>query len=127
MMIMKLIDKDAVMSIIEQLKDEAIDMEDKARWFLSTALAKRIEALEVKEVDLEERYKDFVKCDNGRSMFETAKHFFELGLSSQLSWKDMELIAKIGMDFMNSEESDNLTEEEYYTEILNRFKAKKGE
>lgn len=39
------------------------------------------ENLEVKEVDLEKEYKDFIKCDNGRSMFETAKHFFELGLS----------------------------------------------
>jgi hypothetical protein len=47
------IDKDAVLAIIEQLKDEAIDMEDKARWFLSAALTKRIEALEVKEVDEE--------------------------------------------------------------------------
>ena len=59
-------------------------------------------------------------------MINFAKHFFELGLSSQLSWKDIELIAKIGMDFMNSEESDNLNDEEYYTEILNRFKAQKG-
>ena len=56
-----------------------------------------------------------------------AKNFFELGLSNQLTWQDIELIAKIGMDFMNSEDSDNLNDEEYYTEILNRFKAQKGE
>ncbi len=47
------IDKDAVLAIIEQLKDEAIDMEDKARWFLSAALTRRIEALEVIEVQEE--------------------------------------------------------------------------
>jgi len=42
-----------------------------------------INNLEVKEVDLEKEYKDFIKSDNGRSMFETAKHFFELGLKAQ--------------------------------------------
>ena len=40
-----------------------------------------LNTIEVKEIDLEKEYKDFIKCDNGRSMFETAKHFFELGLS----------------------------------------------
>ena len=39
-----------------------------------------INTFEVKEVYLEKEYKDFIKSDNGRSMFETAKHFFELGL-----------------------------------------------
>lgn len=39
-----------------------------------------LDTLDVKEVDLEKEYKDFIKSDNGRSMFETAKHFFELGM-----------------------------------------------
>lgn len=38
---------------------------------------------ENKEVDLEKEYKEFIDCDNGRSMFETAKHFFELGIKSK--------------------------------------------
>ena len=38
------------------------------------------ENLKVKEVDLEKEYKDFIKSDNGRSMFETAKYFYELGI-----------------------------------------------
>ena len=97
------------------------------------ALKDKLDTLEAKEVDLEKEtdkwynneaskefenvlYEDIEKC---------AKHFFELGLLSQLSWKDIELIATIGMDFMNSEDSDNLNDEEYYTEILNRFKAQK--
>lgn len=42
-----------------------------------------IDTLEVKEVDLEKEYKIFVDCDEGRSMFETAKHFFELGLKTK--------------------------------------------
>ena len=44
-----------------------------------------------------------------------------------LTWQDIKLISEIGEDFMNSEDSDNLNDEEYYTEILNRFKAEKGE
>ena len=39
-----------------------------------------INTLEVKEVDSEQEYKDFISSDSGRSMFETVKHFFELGL-----------------------------------------------
>jgi hypothetical protein len=50
-----------------------------------------------------------------------------LEVKEQLTWKDIRLISEVGEDFMNSEESDNLSEEEYYTEILNRFKAQKGE
>ena len=42
-----------------------------------------IDTLEVKDVDLEKEYKDFIKSDNGRSMFETAEHFFELGIRAQ--------------------------------------------
>ena len=41
-------------------------------------LKKFLDTIEVKEVDLEKEYKDFLKCDDGRSMFETAKHFFAL-------------------------------------------------
>ena len=51
-----------------------------------------IDSLEVKEVDLEKEYKDFIKCDNGRSMFETAKHFFELGLKTRI---DKELVEEL--------------------------------
>ncbi len=98
------------------------------------------ENLEVKDVNLEEELnKEWKNCepiDEGMGLeiasieheqFDhIAKHFFELGLLNQLTWQDIELIAKIGMDFMNSEDSDNLNDEEYYTEILNRFKAHKN-
>lgn len=50
-----------------------------------------------------------------------------LEVKEQLTWQDIRLISEIGDDFMNSEESDNLSEEEYYTEVLNRFKTEKGE
>ena len=47
------------------------------------ALLSSLDTLEVKEVDLKKEYKEFIDCDNGRSMFETAKHFFELGLKAK--------------------------------------------
>lgn len=36
-----------------------------------------------KEVDLKKEYRDYINCDNGHTMFEIAKHFFELGLKAQ--------------------------------------------
>lgn len=41
------------------------------------------ENVETKEADLKKEYKKFISCVNGRSMFETAKHFFEFGLKVQ--------------------------------------------
>ena len=136
---MKYIPLDAVLAIVDQLKDEAINLDDKSRWFLSAALKKRFEALEVKEVDLEKEYKDFLKCDDGRSMFETAKHFFALGLnaSNPLTWEDIETIGKlrlkVALDLRNKELESSInnpikfTEEDFCKEVLKRFKAQKGE
>ena len=42
-----------------------------------------LDTLEVKEVNLEKEYKEFINCDNGRSMFETAKYFCELVLKAK--------------------------------------------
>ena len=66
--------------------------------------------------------------EQGRiSAFEDAKLFFDtLEVKEQLTWQDIKIISEIGEDFMNSEESDTLNEEEYYKEILRRFKAQKG-
>ncbi len=52
-----------------------------------------------------------------------AKHFFELGLnaSNPLTWEDIKLIWNI------TDEMDNMPEEEFYKEVLKRFKAQKGE
>ena len=88
---------------------------------------------EIKKVDLEKYYHEFLQKEwfgnsHVRTVSEmmafTAKHFFELGLYSQLSWQDIRKIAEIGEEFMNSEESDNLSEEEYYTAILDKLKEK---
>ena len=67
--------------------------------------------------------------EQGRiSAFEDAKLFIdaiEAKESLPLAWQDIRLISEIGEDFMNSEESDHLSEEEYYAEILNRFNTQK--
>jgi len=82
---MKLIDKDALVAVIERLENKncknSNDFNLGAATYLGM-LKQFINTLEVKEVDFEKEYKDFLKCDNGRSMFETAKHFFELGLNA---------------------------------------------
>ena len=84
------IPKSALIAEIEKLKDEALEYEDKSRWFLIAALKKRIESLDVKEVDLEKEYKVFVEEDpvynklvNSIVGKAIAKHFFELGLKAQ--------------------------------------------
>ena len=96
-----------------------------------------LDTLEIKEVDLEEDINDFINEEyhyteyDGKwvdekdwrdSIQRCSKHFFELGIQSQLSWQDIRRISEIGEDFMNSDESDNLSEEEYYTAILDKLK-----
>ena len=82
---MKYVPLDAVLAIVDQLKDEAINLDDKSRWFLSAALKKRFEALEVKEVDLHLAYHDFLENHRktGYMLYEVAEHFFKLGLKAQ--------------------------------------------
>jgi len=101
----KYIPLDAVLAEIEKLKDEALEYEDKSRWFLAAALKKRIDTLEVKEVNLEhleQEVKDFCyEYDDRKEKWynmtphdknitvnptwanfamSIAKHFFELGM-----------------------------------------------
>ena len=94
-----LIDKDAVLAEIEKLKDEALEYGDKSRWFLVAALAKEINSLEVKEVDIEKEVIDWWNAHysskaytfegfsghylENSTVINIAKHFFELGLKAQ--------------------------------------------
>lgn len=145
---MELIDKDAVVAEIEKtynFHEKRGNIHDASICDVLYGLSHRINAIKVEDVDLKEEIDDYVneyfsECDDGVLISDAnsreltllditplAKHFFELGLSSQLSWQDVKRFSEIGETFMNSEESDNLSEEEYYTEILNKFKAQKGE
>ncbi len=82
----ELIDKAEVFAEIEKVIDEPTPLHDpQCSWEDGYycglyKVESIIDTLEVKEVDLEKEYKKFIDCDNGRSMFETARHFFELGL-----------------------------------------------
>ena len=98
-----------------------------------------LNTIEVKEVDLEKEYKDFVEEDpvynelvNGIVGKAIAKHFFELGLkaSNPLTWNDMMIIHKCCKDAMNFnlyawETAEG--QQKIYEDVLKRFKAQKGE
>lgn len=91
---------------------------------------------EVKNVDLEKeldtwRHNHFHgrrdKDANGEylersSQLDIAEYFFNLGLISQLSWKDVKRLIEIGDMLLNDTGASKLFEEEYYTEILKNFK-----
>lgn len=87
------IDKDAVVAEIENWKQHTLKCgyagqgeyeEGNKQGRLDTCekILSFLDTLEVKEVDLEKEYKMFVNCDEGRSMLEIARHFFELGLKA---------------------------------------------
>ena len=91
---MKLIDEDALVAEIEKLNPpfyptlaEKISYQDATKDCINI-----IYTLEVKEVDLEKEYKDFVEEDpvynklvNSIVGKAIAKHFFELGVSCQIN------------------------------------------
>jgi len=83
---MKLIDKATVVAEIENLLDKGRYNEEYDCAYRDGnngalyALKNKLDTLDMKEVDLEKEYKDFIKSENGRSIFETAKYFFELGI-----------------------------------------------
>jgi uncharacterized protein YbaR (Trm112 family) len=86
-----------------------------------------INTLEVKEVDLNEEIElvkgDYEQVDVAwNNDFDyIAKHFFELGLRSTITEEDCKLIWNIG------DEIPCMTEEEFFKELLRRYKAQKGE
>jgi len=93
-----------------------------------------IENLEVKDVDLEKEIDKIWKPRfslgwDDKSLLSIsykgfgiiARHFFELGLRSTITEEDCKLIWNIG------DEIPNMSEEEFFKELLKRFKAQKGE
>ena len=133
-----LIEKDAVLAEIEKriracgncyILDEL------------TSLHCTFDTFEVKEVNLETSIDDYINshftegCDGGmisdwykvlggvhyKDLMELAKHFFELGLRSTITEEDCKLIWNIG------DEIPCMPEEEFFKELLKRYKAKKGE
>ena len=98
-MTMKLINKDTLVDGINRLKSDALQKKsqckksglDKIMYQIGAynKVISLIDTLEVKEVDLEKEFYDFLDTligkDNGHlsedELFELAKHFFELGLT----------------------------------------------
>jgi hypothetical protein len=86
---------------------------------------------EVKGVDLDKEFDKYcanlylIDFENEpyTELFECAKHFFELGVntSNTLTWEDVKLIWTIG------DEIPYMPEEDFFKELLKRFKALKGE
>jgi len=96
-----------------------------------------IDTLEVKEMDLEKHLKEDIEdvffdlngvAVKGATHYLTvedvkdiAKHFYELGMLSTITEEDCKLIWNIG------DEIPNMPEEDFFGELLRRYKAQKGE
>lgn len=129
---MALIDKDALVAEIERLKADALQKKSQCKRSGLEKIMHQIGAyniifsflntLEVKEVDFHKELLSFYRHTNDcGSKIALAKHFFELGLRSTITEEDCKLIWNIG------DEIPNMPEEEFFKELLKRYKAKKGE
>ena len=131
---MKFVPLNSVLVEIEKLKGKVSDSSSYCNGWQHALrmLELSFDTLEVKEVDLDYIKKEldelirFNKPDGNfgwGTLYNVATHFFELGVntSNPLTWKDMKLIWNI------TDEMDNMPEEEFYKEVLKRFKAQKGE
>jgi len=134
---MKLIDKDALVAEIEKnlrFIPEHVTAFDEGEEHAYHKILSFLDTLEVKEVDYKPMDNDFERdavnfCFNNglnttpRIAKTIAKHFFELGVnaSNPLTWEDIKLIWTIG------DEIPYMPEEDFFKEILKRFKAQKGD
>ena len=146
---MKLIDKSALVAKIENRIKELQNLQEENEAKLDSiqktavllcideckVILSLLDTLEVKEVDLEKEIKKYIRdnicgyCVPGTE--ETAKYFFELGLkvNKSLTWEDIANINEIVSEILK-ECGENIlydTQEDFCKEVLNRFKAQKGE
>jgi hypothetical protein len=138
---MKLIPLDALVAEIERIQKN-LNLDDcggRSVMAWSEGFKNFLDTLEVKEVDLEKEINKYISDNffgsetmgffaartkeepNDIDMALCAKHFFKLGVnaSNPLTWEDIKLIWNI------TDEMDNMPEEEFYKEVLKRFKEKK--
>ena len=126
---MKLIDKDAVEAEIEKLKGKVDDGSSYCNGWQHALRMLEIElnTIEMKEVDLEKEYKDYINCDNGHTIFEIVKHFFELGMraNNPITAADRGMAEEIIINLKRVEQDYciNLTKEMEWL----RNQVKKGE
>lgn len=124
------IDKDALVAEIEKelntTKKYSTEYVNGKKYALKKILS-FLDTIEVKEVDLEkeidfveDKYHGFYSLSRA-DIIDVAKHFFELGLLSTITEEDCKLIWNIGDDL------PYMPEEEFFKELLKRYKAQKGE
>jgi uncharacterized protein YbaR (Trm112 family) len=135
------IDKDALVAEIEKRTDELYDLLPDAskvengmitiseacntgKYTALESFKGYIDTLEVKEVDLEKELDSMITPELKfhkalPSLFDVAKHFFELGLRSAITEEDCKLIWNIG------DEIPNMPEEEFFKELLKRYKERR--
>ena len=132
---MKLIDKDALVAEIERLIDEiyacrpfdSLSSEQQtALWYIKSIMSS-VNTLEVKEVDINKEISQFIDANFEKatighklSLRRVAKHFFKLGMRSTITEEDCKLIWNIG------DEIPCMVEEDFFKELLKRYKAQKG-
>lgn len=153
---MKLIDKDAVLAEIEKLFQQHSSKEyiDEAGCVLDE-LEDIINILEVKEVDLEKEYEEYVEKDpvykklvNGIVGKAIAKHFFELGTRAsnpitaaiegsgqaekdlELTWEDIRelhiLFETVDVEIELGQSNMKKETLGYYEEVLRRFISRRN-
>ena len=135
------LDKDALVAKIEDLKLKINWCLDEFAGAQEIAYDNVLDAiyckLEPKEVDFETAFTasidHFDEKNNYGQWLESdlrqfAKHFFELGLkaSNVLTWEDMKQIHDIMVE-CSAIGLWSKPDEEYYQEVVKRFKAQKGE
>lgn len=138
---MRLIDKDDLVAEIRKrllpvIRDKHYDEWEEGQNSERIAILDIINTLEVKEVNLEKEIKKYIEdnicgyCVPG--VEETAKYFFELGMSVsnkvqkdlELTWEDIKNLENL---CMQKRVNDGLFDKEDYEEVLKLFKVQKGE
>lgn len=144
---MKLIEKDAVLAIIEKRKQriypKRTDYTDGQKSELVN-LSLEINALETKEIDFEREMQAFaalylepLKISDTNigisitmeQLYSCARKFFNLGLrvSNPLTWEDINSILYIERLVLREFGGQEHSNEELCREVLKRFKEQKGE
>ena len=132
-----LIDKDALVAEIKKLEKIYCYDNKTNSGLIAISVFENINNVinnfEVKEVDLEKEIQQHIKdCLNikfpttdikmiAKDVEYTARKFFELGLQSTLTEEDTKLVWNLG------DEIPAMSEEEFFKELLRRYKAQKGE
>ena len=123
---MKLIDKSALVAEIDKLrKNQRLD-DRHGQGVLDGlhAMERFLNILEVKEVDFDAEWKRYFEHRGEMATVNVkhlAKHFFELGMLSTITEEDCKLIWNI------SDELPCMREEDFFKEMLRRYKVQKGE